>query len=49
MMAAPVVEKERRGGWIVTCRAFVVVESTSVIIRALKRRLGHFARPEGRC
>jgi len=23
-MAAPVVEKERRGGWMVTCRAFVV-------------------------
>src|SRR2546430_881986 len=34
-MAAPVLEKERRGGWRVTCRAFCWS-----VIRALKRRPG---------
>ena len=42
-MAAPVPEKERRGGWMVTYRAFCWS-----VIRALKRRLGDSACPEGR-
>src|SRR5213079_2931250 len=43
VMAAPVPEKERRGGWMVTYRAFCWS-----VIRALKRRLGDSACPEGR-
>ena len=49
MMTSPVLEKERRGGWKITCRAFGLLwlGPNRSIIGALKRRLGESASPEG--